>query len=359
LSLPYLKAIEQTFSKELDFCYLIVVDDVTAQPVAVASYQLVPFIFKGDKQPSKILSHCSKNRDGLFMLHMLVCGNVFMAGEHGFLKSDAIGNSTAFKTIAKGMAKAQKLLSKESTKTISVQLFKEFTPEMLSSSEYLEKKGYQDFEIDMYMSLPIGSNWDTIEAYFDAYKAKYRTKANSVFAKASRLVIHSFSKSEILKYERTIDVLFGNVLEKSEYQFGVMSALGFVSLKEHLGDHFIFRGVFLEDMLVGFSTSFINGVVLEANYVGIDYDKNVAYAIYQRLLYDYVSLAIDHKLKVLYLGRTSELLKSSLGAMPVPMKLYAKHTSKITHLLMASILKKVSPSSFELRKPFKAMYYKV
>jgi hypothetical protein len=334
-----------------------VIDDITAQPVAVASYQLVPFIFKGDKQPSKILSHCSRNRDGLFMLHMLVCGNVFMAGEHGFLKSDAIDNRTAFKAITKGMAKAQKLLSKESAKKISVQLFKEFAPEMLSSSEYLEEKGYQDFEIDMYMSLTIASNWDTMEAYFKAYKAKYRTKANSVFTKASSLVIHSFSKAEILKHKTTIDILFGNVLGKSEYQFGVMNALGFVSLKEHLEDQFIFRGVFLEDKLVGFSTSFINGVVLEANYVGIDYDKNVAHAIYQRLLYDYVSLAIAHKLKVLYLGRTSELLKSSLGAIPVPMKLYAKHTSKMAHLLMSSILKKVSPSSFELRKPFKAVYY--
>ena len=113
-----------------------------------------------------------------------------------------------------------------------------------------------------------------------------------------------------------------------------MNAVGFALLKRHLGSQFIFRAVLLEDKLVGFSTSFINQTALEANFVGIDYDQNIKYAIYQRLLYDYVSLAIDNSLEVLNYGRTSELLKSSLGAVAIPMKLYAKHTSKITHLLM-------------------------
>ncbi|MFT4673799.1 MAG: hypothetical protein ACJAYD_000621 [Patiriisocius sp.] len=357
LSLPYLTAIAQSFSNELDFCYLTVLDTETSKPVLIASYQLVPFVFKGDTQPPKILHHCSQKSDGFFMLYMLVCGNVFMAGAHGFLKSNDIDDKTAFDFVEKGMAKAYKMLRKQTGKKISVQLFKEFTPQMLSSSSSLEEKGYQDFEIDMYMSLPIDAAWSAIDSYFDAFKAKFRTKARSVYAKASALSIRSFSETEILNNHAAIDVLFLQVLGKSEYQFGVMNAIGFASLKQHLGDQFIFRAVLREDALIGFSTSFINGFSLEANFVGIDYNQNIQYAVYQRLLYDYVSLAIDNKVEVLHYGRTSELLKSSLGAIPVPMKLYAKHASKITHLLMSSILKKQSPSSFELRKPFKASYY--
>ena len=90
LSLPYLTAIEDSFSDTLSFSYLLVLDEATAKPVLIASFQLVPFVYKGDNQPSKILRHCSKNKEGLFMLQMLVCGNVFMAGEHGFLASSAI-----------------------------------------------------------------------------------------------------------------------------------------------------------------------------------------------------------------------------------------------------------------------------
>ncbi len=355
--MPYLTAISQSFSSELDFCYLTVLDTQTSKPVLIASYQLVAFVFKADTQPPKIVRHCSQKSDGFFMLYMLVCGNVFMSGEHGFVKSNDIDDKTAFGLVEKGMAKACKILRRQTGKKISVQLFKEFAPQTLSSSSCLEEKGYQDFEIDVYMSLPIDSAWDSIETYFDAYKAKFRTKARSVFAKASALSIRSFSEAEILHHHVAIDVLFLQVLGKSEYQFGVMNASGFASLKQHLGAQFIFRAVFLKDALIGFSTSFINGLSLEANFVGIDYDQNVQYAVYQRLLYDYVYLAIDNRVAMLHYGRTSELLKSSLGAVATPMKLYAKHTSKITHLLMSSILKKQSPSAFELRKPFKASYY--
>ena len=358
MSIAYLTAIEQGFSKELDFCYVIVLDTLTSKPLLLASFQLVPFVFKGDSQPPKIVRHCSQKSDGFFMLNMLVCGSVFMAGEHGFIKSNTINNKTAFSLAEKAMSKAYKALRKGISKKISVQLFKEYAPQTISSSSYLLQKGYQDFEIDMFMSLPIAPSWNSIEAYFDTCKAKFRTKAKSVFTKAATLCITSFTEAEILARQQTIDNLFLQVLGKSEYQFGVMNAVGFALLKRHLGSQFIFRAVLLEDRLVGFSTSFINQTALEANFVGIDYDQNIKYAIYQRLLYDYVSLAIDKNLEVLNYGRTSELLKSSLGAVAIPMKLYAKHTSKITHLLMSSILKKVSPTPFELRKPFKAVYYK-
>ncbi|MEZ8003478.1 MAG: hypothetical protein QMC45_06925, partial [Patiriisocius sp.] len=74
MSLAYLTAIEQGFAKELDFCYVIVLDALTSKPLLLASFQLVPFVFKGDSQPPKIVRHCSQKSDGFFMLNMLVCG---------------------------------------------------------------------------------------------------------------------------------------------------------------------------------------------------------------------------------------------------------------------------------------------
>ena len=68
--------------------------------------------------------------------------------------------------------------------------------------------------------------------------------------------------------------------------------------------------------MVGFSTSFVNGDVLEANYVGLNYEFNHDKAIYQRLLYDFVEMAINLKSKELHLGRTSETIKSQIGAVP-------------------------------------------
>lgn len=87
--------------------------------------------------------------------------------------------------------------------------------------------------------------------------------------------------------------------------------------------------MFLNDELIAFSTAFVNAHALEANYVGIDYNYNTEYAIYERLLYEYVEEAIALKVSQLHLGRTSELIKSAVGAVPVAMTLYARHTSKI------------------------------
>ena len=95
---------------------------------------------------------------------------------------------------------------------------------------------------------------------------------------------------------------------------------------------------------------------MEANYVGMDYQFNQDLAVYQRLLYDYVEQGISKEVTELQFGRTSELLKSSLGAEPTNMTLFARHKATIPNIFMASMLRNVSPSEFELRKPFKSKF---
>ncbi|HBR55673.1 MAG TPA: hypothetical protein DEA82_16395, partial [Flavobacteriaceae bacterium] len=97
---------------------------------------------------------------------------------------------------------------------------------------------------------------------------------------------------------------------------------------------------------------------LEASYIGLDYKYNISHALYERLLYGYVEDAIIHKSTLLTLGRTSELIKSAMGAIPQEMTLYIKHTSKLKNALLKPIVEAISPSDFELRTPFKATFYK-
>lgn len=358
MSIPYLKALEKSLLGQIDFCYVTVLDASTSKPVLIASMQLVPFVFRAHKYSSKIIANTTAVNDTLSMFYILVCGNVFMAGENGFQTSDTLDEQTSVALLAMAISRAEKLLSKQTKKKIGIQLFKEFSPSKVPTTTGFIKQGYQDFEIDMFMSLSISPSWNSMEDYLQSLKAKYRTKAKSVFKKASPLDLRTFSYSDIIEHQDAIDSLFLQVIAKSEYQFGIINAQTFAELKNQMGEQFIFRALWLNQDLVGFSTSFVNGDVLEANYVGIQYSFNLRYAVYQRLLYDYIYLAIEKRVSNLNYGRTSELLKSSLGAEPIPMKLYAKHTSKATHLLMASILKKVSPKTFELRKPFKSDYYK-
>ena len=71
------------------------------------------------------------------------------------------------------------------------------------------------------------------------------------------------------------------------------------------------------------------------------------------MLYDYVELAIEKNCKELRFGRTAEEIKSSIGARPVPMKLFIKHRNPIANRILKTIVGTITPSDYELRKPFK------
>ena len=59
-----------------------------------------------------------------------------------------------------------------------------------------------------------------------------------------------------------------------------------------------------------------NETHFDAHFIGIDYSKNKEFAIYPRILNDYVRLGIETKSNQINLGRTASEIKSTLGAKP-------------------------------------------
>ncbi len=355
LSIPYLKAIEESLGDEIQFFYALV-KNKNGIPVFIQYFQLVEFIDNKKTFGRKLFKSLQGQFDpnkGL-SLNILVCGNVFSDGENGYYWSDNITPAEASK-IAGTIAET---ISSEyvGPRKTGVIIFKDYWPESADHCDELLNLGYQDFMIDVNMIAHIHPSWENMEDYLSSMKTKYRTRAKSVFAKAAELQIKSLNPVEILKSEKRINELFRNVQNKSEYLMGSIKASTFARLKENLKDNFSLRAVYNEKEIIGFSTSFFHKGIMEANYVGIDYKHNKTKAVYQYLLYDYVQQAISSKSKELHLGRTSELVKSSLGAVPVNMKLYGKHKSKIANLFVSTALRSVTPSKFELRKPFKAKF---
>lgn len=356
LSPQYLQSLYSTLNKSISFYYAIAYNE-NKQADLITVFQVLPFVFLKKNQPQTIVSNLKRDKAGRYSSLILVCGNVFAAGEHGFLTSERIDKKSTMHLLKKCTSMVIEKHEKEhSDKNISGILFKEFF-QLDTTKSILEKKGFHSFEIDVNMVLPISKNWKSMDDYLASFKAKYRTKANSVFKKSEGLEIRNLTAIEITTYKKDITVLFDNVLSKSPYRFGRMTTECFVSLKENLKEKFCFKAIFDNNQMVGFSSSFLNGTVLEANYVGFDYEANTYKSVYQCLLYDYVLQAITSEVEQLEFGRTSELLKSSLGAVPIPMFLYAKHQSKLKNFVLGNVLKKVSASPYEIRKPFKAEHY--
>jgi hypothetical protein len=340
----------------MEFFYVIIYNE-KKNPIVAGVFQLMPFIYKKSTLSLNFCKHLvqEKNSDHNFTMNILCCGNMFSTGENGFLWHKETSTQTEACEL---MIEASKQIKndRDIKKKLSLVLFKEFWPQSIEHNDIFNSYNFKSFNIDVNMVLMIHPSWKNRNDYLLSMKTKFRTKAKSAFKKSHDLTIKSLSFDEILTYQARINELFNNVLNRSKYSYGITYPSAFVAMKKALGDAFSFRAVFKEDLLIGFSTGFVQNKTFEANYVGLDYTYNLDYAVYQRLLYDYVDQAIACDAKELQLGRTSELIKSALGAIPIEMKLYAKHKTSLTHLLMSSILHFVSPSTFELRKPFKAKF---
>lgn len=352
LSLGYLSALENALNDKMQFRYAISYAD-TGEPVLIAVYQLVVFVDKRRQYSSALCNlsyHIHKKIADVFTINVLVCGNVFCDGENGFL-SRVITDDMAMDEVG---AITESLKKEPSIKgKSSITLFKEFWPDSTSYSDRLKNLQYRDFMVDVNMVLDYHESWSTMDDYLASMKTKFRTRAKSVFSKSKVLSIKDFTVDDIEQNSERIELLFGNVLEKSDFSFGQLNAQAFVNFKRNLKDDFSFRGAWLNDELVGFSTALFNGAVIEANFVGLDYEFNKEYSVYQRFLYDYVKQGLSRKVKELHLGRTAELVKSQIGALPMNMKLYAKHRKSVSNLLLRPIIQSISPSEFELRIPFK------
>ena len=164
-----------------------------------------------------------------------------------------------------------------------------------------------------------------------------------------------FNASQIHEYKNEITNLFEGVINQSEFSLGEICSDTFFELKKALKDKYRFKAYFLNEKLIGFSSStLLNNGTLDANYGGFDYSLNKEKALYQRMLYDLIDLAIGQGMKRVHFGRTAEELKSTLGAKPTNMKLYVRHRNQLSNQILKPIISSISPSSFDLRNPLKA-----
>ena len=355
-SIPYLSALERGMRNELRFYFSISYNSIN-KPVLIAVFVLVKFVDKrrrfGDSV-FKLRFPFKKKLENILSINALACGNVFSAGENGMLWTDDLDSRAAFVEMDK--VNKRIIVDHKLKDIVSLNVFKDFWPDTVSAGNVLIEKGYFDFKIDVNMVINIHNKWNTMQDYLASMKTKFRTRANAVFRRSEPLVVKSLNPEEIIFHKDRIRFLFDNVLEKSDFHVGTMTPETFAACKKNLGEAFLFKAYFHDDLLVGFSTSFINTTSFDANYVGLDYAYNEKFDIYQRILYDYVDEAIKARVTELQFGRTSELIKSAVGALPVDMTIYIKHKRSLSNLILKNVIQSVKPSTFELRKPFKANF---
>ena len=343
---------------QITFIYIVLLGE-EKKAIALASIQIIDFnlgeIENSLNEKFNKLK-CFGRSIGIFPklkpIKVLVCGNIFVSGEHGIFITKNQNKQKVIKDLAKAISHLSNS-NKDLTKDISIYLIKDFIKESLDITDELHDLNYYSFNVEPNMVLHLDEDWNTFQDYLDAMKTKFRVKAKRALKLSSNLTIKETTVENIKIILPEITKLYKKVSEKADFNLGDFNLETYMSLKKKFGDAYILKTYWHHDQIVGFMSGVLNTNSLDAHFVGIDYKLNRELAIYQRMLYDYVEISIAKKLKSINFGRTASEIKSSIGAIPQELTCYIRHKKSITNKFIKPFLSYIEPKPFVQKKPFK------
>ena len=353
----YLIALEKN-NPNIHFSYVVLIDE-NKKPIAFASIQIIDFHL--DSVQNELQSvieklRCFGRKIGFVPskkpLKILSCGNTFVSGEHGIFIKENQNKQKVIKQLANALlyfVNSNAKLKKE----INAFMIKDFIKESLFISDELHDYNYFSFNVEPNMVLNLNEKWNTFDDYLEAMKTKFRVKAKKALKLSSSLETKEVSLDNINIFLPKMTSLYKTVSSKAEFNLGDFNLETYKNLKENLGENYIIKTYWLQNQLVGFLSGIVNKNCLDAHFVGIDYKHNKTFAVYQRMLYDYIDIAIKKKLTVLNFGRTASEIKSSVGAIPQDLTIYVRHKKSIPNKFLSLFLKRIEPTPFKQKFPFK------
>lgn len=344
----FLKAFEEANS-DIEFNYIVIFRNDEA--IAFASTQIVSIGIETITKNIKISTRTKSAVNRLFCnahIRVMFCGNVFLSGEYGtFLKS----GEDKVKTF-NAIADAIMILSKK-TKKLNAIFVKDFQQESLYITDQLKRYDFATMRVEPNMIISLDPEWRSFDDYKEALKSKYRIKANKADKDSEPLTIRLLNDDDILIYKDELQQLYENTIANANFNAQVLNLNTYTNLKSIYHDNFIVKGYFLNNELVGFLSAMVNQNHLDAHFIGLNYALNKQYAIYPRILNDYVRLGIEHNSDRINLGRTASEIKSTLGAQPEELTCYFRHKRTFPNKLIKPFISSIHIKSFRQHQPFK------
>lgn len=353
LHYDHLRALEDAMAGAMGFRYALF-HDARYQPVGVACFQVLDFEDNGSPKAEalcKLGSGLGARLRRDLKVRSLVCGNVFHCGDHGAHFLPVIPPAGRF--LALEMAMEQIRVDERLRPRVSALMFKELWPEQRDDATVLLGKGYHALATDVNMVLSIDPAWKDLDGYQAALTSKARTRIKSILRRSAALEVIDLPAAAIREAAPDLQRLFEGVLQQSPFIFGRLDVGVYAQWKEQLGDDLMLQGYTLNGQLVGFSAAFVADDTLDAQFVGIDYAHNQQHGIYQRMLVDLLRFAQERRLRRINFGRTAEQAKSTIGARPMHMGVFVKHSNRVANRMIGPFLRKLRPAAFEERSPFR------
>ncbi len=362
LSHRYLQVLEESSPPGMQFRYVILKSGGNA--VAVIYFQLVNLSDAGlggilnlEEYGGLAGSLSSRINDILFSpgknktSYILVCGNLLVSGEHGI----AAKTKEEFKKALEFIAPVKKIISHSlpSNARLVAFMVKDFYDSQNVIARDVIRKDYFLLNTDPEMIFDVNPEWKKFEDYRAALSSKYRVRANSVISKIEGITVRQLSLSEIISYRNEIFELNDQVIRKAPVKLARPSESYFIKLKEEYKENYRLNGFFLEEKLIAFTSGLWNSEHYEAHYIGLNYNLNQQYSLYQNILYYYIGDAIHCGSAKLFFGRTALEIKSTTGARPYHLSCYFRFANRVLNVLAKPLVSSAGPKDWIPRDPFK------
>ena len=351
----FLKSIEKNHS-EIQ-CYYQILFDKNNKACAFFSFQIIDFEINSIKNNFELfIKKIQKiaNKIPFFPssrpLKILIVGNTFVSGEHGFFIKENLDKRVVLKEFSKAILQ---FTNTQNQLKIDAILCKDFNNKSLSNTSIFEEFQFKRFSVEPNMVMEIHPNWKNFNDYLAALKTKFRVKAKKALQQSSDLKTVQITSENCEEQLIKMMDLYQKVSYNAGFNLANFNVATYKDLKRAFGENYVLQSYWIAEKMVGFLSGMITNNSLDAHFVGIDYSMNKQHAIYQRMLYDYIKIAIDKNLKIVNFGRTASEIKSSVGAIPKDLTIYFRHKKRITNRILHLFLQRVQPTAFQQKYPFK------
>ncbi|HEX9825091.1 MAG TPA: GNAT family N-acetyltransferase [Flavobacteriaceae bacterium] len=358
LTISYLKALELASPSNITLYYVGVFK--SQQLVGIAVVERAQLYLKDmfrKSSPSVIKTFFRDIVSSVLKGNALVVGNLTHTGQHGIAFHDKeISSKDYLETILKAITTLKDQIKKESGKTIRIIMLKDYflNDEILKAKEVFQSKKFNLVKVQPNMVLYVQSDWVRIEDYIGSLNKKYKTRYKRARTKFGTIERLELDIETIKRSSKQLHALYLNVSDHAKFNTFLLPEHHFYSLKQELQNNFKVFGYFEGNKLIGFYTLILNRDNLETYFLGYDSEHQYANQLYLNMLYDMLDFAIMNKFASVVYARTAMEIKSSVGARPIDMVMYMRHTNSLVNALLKRVFNFMKPNQkWEERHPFK------
>ena len=348
LSAKYLQVLESAAPANMKCQYIGIFNQEELIGIALAQFIDLSHLESYGERDKKLKTWVRNYLFSQFSSKLLFIGNNMLSGQNAFAAKD----QASIPEILQTLKQAAFDINQHSKNHLTS--FKDFMPSDLPYFDQAVFKKDLKFTSQPNMIFEINSLWNQEDDYVNALTKKYRDQYKRSRNKASGIEKRKLTLDEIEDQQDIIYDLYLHVAENAPFNTFYIPKNHFYLLKEKLKDDFMLYGYFIDGKLIGFNTLIKNGKSLDTYFLGYDEKIQKEKMLYLNMLYDMIACGISLKFKNIIFGRTALEIKSSVGAIDIPMFGFMRHSQPLINQFLGRIFNYLEPeTTWKKRNPFK------